>query len=257
MKQPAEWIWHNGDYEIKQLNECLTSRYEREVFVPPFWHIDDYCKNVKFIRKFKLERAERIYIRANGKFNVVLNNVRAPENAYMRNFQGYIDVEPGEYELLISVYNDEGIPAVFVNGDTIRSGSDFLTTSNDFRYTPAGCDGLFDPDCPPGKFVFRYENTPFRILQSGSGEILLDCGREMMGLICLDDCTGAGTVKIYYGESIAEAKDENNCELTDELLFPDTTRPAVAKAFRYVKLRSYGVNLSRLKILREYVPQAR
>ena len=257
MKQPAEWIWHNGDYEIKQLNECLTSRYEREVFVPPFWHIDDYCKNVKFLRKSKLERAERIYIRANGKFNVVLNNVRAPENAYMRNFQGYIDVEPGEYELLISVYNDEGIPAVFVNGDTIRSGSDFLTTSNDFRYTPAGCDGLFDPDCPPGKFVFRYENTPFRILQSGSGEILLDCGREMMGLICLDDCTGAGTVKIYYGESIAEAKDENNCELTDELLFPDTTRPAVAKAFRYVKLRSYGVNLSRLKILREYVPQAR
>lgn len=39
MSKKAEWIWNRGDYAIRLLNESLTSRYEREVFVPPFWHM--------------------------------------------------------------------------------------------------------------------------------------------------------------------------------------------------------------------------
>lgn len=115
MDRKAEWIWHNGDYEIRQLNACLTSRYEREVFVPPFWHTDDFCKNVKFIRRFTLSKPERLEIRANGKFNVIVNRIQAPENAYIREFQGFVDLRAGEYELIVSVYNEKEIPALYVN----------------------------------------------------------------------------------------------------------------------------------------------
>ena len=64
MSKKAEWIWNRGDYAIRLLNESLTSRYEREVFVPPFWHMDDFCKNVKFIKTFRLARSASAFWRA-------------------------------------------------------------------------------------------------------------------------------------------------------------------------------------------------
>lgn len=257
MDRKAEWIWHNGDYEIRQLNACLTSRYEREVFVPPFWHTDDFCKNVKFIRRFTLSKPERLQIRANGKFNVIVNRIQAPENAYIREFQGFVDLRAGEYELIVSVYNEKEIPALYVNGETVRSDEQFLTTSNDFRYSAAGCDGLTDPESPPGPFRFSYEEVDFDILQKDRNSLLLDCRREMMGVVNLESCEGKGLVHIWYGESLAEATDKENCELTDELDFPVQTRPEVGKAFRYVHLHGEGVDLTNLKVLREFVPQAR
>ena len=256
-KRQAEWIWYNGDYEIRQLNACLTSRYEREVFVPPFWHIDDFCKNVKFVKTFRLKKKERIRVLANGKFNIIVDRTDAPLNSYVRNYKGYLDLEEGEYKLTVSVYNETEIPALFVDGETVRSGPDFLVTSNDFRYVPAGCDGLTDPNCPPGKFRFSYQEVDFDVLFRNDKELFLDCKKEMMGLICLENCAGSGPVDIWYGESREEALDKENCELTDRLILPQKSRPDVSKAFRYVLLRAENADLSAVEILREFHPQAR
>ena len=257
MSKKAEWIWNRGDYAIRLLNESLTSRYEREVFVPPFWHMDDFCKNVKFIKTFRLARPERIRILASGKFNVIVDRTDDPKNAYVRDFKGYIDLDPGEYRMTVSVYNEAEIPALFVEGETVRSGEDFLVTTNDFNYAPAGCEGLTDPACPPGSFRYSYEETPYTLLPSAKGELLLDCGREMMGVVSFGDCTGEGEIRIFYGESEEEARDEENCELTDRVSFPSQTRPPLGKAFRYIKLRARGVELGGVKVFREFVPQPR
>lgn len=257
MKKQAEWIWYNGDYEIRQLNTCLTSRYEREVFVPPFWHIDDFCKNVKFIKSFTLEKKERIRILANGLFNVIVDKADDPKNCYVRNFPGYVDLEKGDYKLTVSVYNETEIPAIYVEGETVCSGPDFLVTSNDFHYLPAGFDGLTDPESPPGKFRFSYRQVDHDVIWKRGNELFLDCKKEMMGLVCLEDCEGAGTVEIWYGESREEALDKENCELTDVLHLPEKTRPTVSKAFRYLLLRGEKTDLSKVKVLCEYHPQER
>ena len=225
--------------------------------VPPFWHMDDFCKNVKFIKTFRLARPERIRILASGKFNVIVDRTDDPKNAYVRDFKGYIDLEPGEYRMTVSVYNEAEIPALFVDGETVRSGEDFLVTTNDFNYAPAGCEGLTDPACPPGSFRYSYEETPYTLLPSAKGELLLDCGREMMGVVSFEDCAGEGEIRIFYGESEEEARDEENCELTDCVSFPSQTRPPLGKAFRYIKLRAQGVELGGVKVFREFVPQPR
>lgn len=75
------------------------------------------------------------------------------------------------------------------------------------------------------------KEVDFDLLQKDRNSLLLDCRREMMGVVNLESCEGKGLVHIWYGESLAEATDKENCELTDELDFPVQTRPEVGKAF--------------------------
>lgn len=253
MKKTAQWIWYNGDYEIMQLNDCLTSRYERDVFIPPFWRMDDYYHNVKFVKEFSLEAAEEITILTTGRSNVIIDKKDAPENAPLRNFTGKVTLAAGSYILTVSVYNESGLPALYVDGRTLKSDGSFLVTCNDFRYVNAGCDGLTDPAQPPARFRFSYEKIKCKVLAHKEGSVMLDCGREMRVKLSFPG-QKKGTARIYYGESVEEALDTQNCELTDTLEFSKNTEVEIAKACRYLYVECPQEAEARMEVYRQYHP---
>ena len=51
-EQAAQWIWYPGDFEMMLLQRVMVNRYERDVYVPSFWRLDDFYKSVRFIREF-------------------------------------------------------------------------------------------------------------------------------------------------------------------------------------------------------------
>ncbi len=250
----AEWIWYFGDYELVQLNHCLTSRYEGDVFIPPFWRMDSPYANVKFVKEFSLSTPEEISVYANGKFNVIIDRIEAPANIPLRNFCGKVLLGAGNYRMTVSVYNESGLPALFVDGKTLKSDETFLVTCNDFGYVHAGCAGLTDPLSPPSYFRFCLEEISYEVLERGKGSMLVDCGAEMMAKLRFNGAS-SGTVHIYYGESEIEARAKGECELTDTLDLALHTETLIAKACRYILLECDSEEaLGRLKIFREYNP---
>lgn len=258
MSDRAEWIWHNGDYEIMQLNKCLTSRYEREVFVPPFWKMDDYYKNVKFTKEFEILEEQKVFITATGKFNIIVDVIGKEKNEYVRNFNGYINLTPNKYKITVSVYNDYGLPSVFIDSKTLKSNNTFLSTCNDFNHKPVGCDGLYNKKKPPAEFEFTYKEINYDILEHSKTSILIDCKKEMMGIVSLKGSIGSGNIKIIYGESLEEATDEIGAELTDILDYPKEKATKISKAFRYINIIAQdSITLGEPVVKCEYLPQKR
>src|SRR5690606_22080010 len=95
------------------------------------------------------------------------------------------------------------------------------------------------------------------------GHPFLDFGRETFGYLQFHNLKGAGSVNIYYGESIAEAISPGECYSLDR--FDATEAGSRAKdgiytledanAFRYVWIHAdAGVSWDRISMLYEYVP---
>ena len=254
----AEWIWYRNDYELMLANQCLTKRYERDVFVPPFWRMDYFHTNVKFIRQFSLKKEERIFIKANGKFNIIIDKIENPENKYVRDFNGFLNLSEGNYKLTVSVYNEQTIPCLFVDGETVKSNSDFTVTCNDFEYVKADRGGFYDKDKPPVKFDFLLENTEPVKKTYNDNELHLDFGRESVAFIAFSGVKGSGKANIYYGETEEESRDKENCELIDTVDLSNDCMTAIAKAYRYVTIDfSGGVTAEKVFSVKEYVAQKR
>ena len=71
--QAQTWIWYPGDYEIWLGNRMNNRRTERGAFFPPFWKTDSHYVVIEFSKQVDLERAENIFITAEGKYNVKLD----------------------------------------------------------------------------------------------------------------------------------------------------------------------------------------
>lgn len=252
----AQWIWYDGDYELMLLNQSLTQRYERDVFIPPFWRMDYFHTNVKFSYAFTLTEAEDITVLASGKFNIILDDVKNPTGAYVRGFNGVLHVEPGSYHMTVSVYNTQTVPALYVSGKTVFSGKDFSVTCNDFVHVQAGCCGFTDPNEPPTCFRYTYQPIEPVSEQVQGNTVHLDFGRETMAYLQLEGLA-EGRAYVYYGESEEESTDRENCEQTDVILLSESSRTPIAKAFRYVTVDFEGTAPQRVRAVREFVPQER
>ena len=59
----ATWIWYPGDFSLALFNKTMVKRYERDVPIPPFWRMDYFYPDVKFVKKVCLEKPESIQVR--------------------------------------------------------------------------------------------------------------------------------------------------------------------------------------------------
>ena len=50
-----------NDFEIETANKFMTNRYERDVFIPPFWELHSCYKNIKFIKNTELAESQTIH----------------------------------------------------------------------------------------------------------------------------------------------------------------------------------------------------
>lgn len=268
LAENATWIWYPADYEIWLGNDLQNRRTERGTFFPPFWKVDTHYPMVEFSTEVNPTEDETITILAEGKYNVKL------DGKFQQGMPSTMVIPAGKHQLNIKVFCLERVPALFVDGKTIRTGPGWKTTFEDKEwidesgkasdksgtvYLPAGSWNFNLPENAPSKFKLpTLPMSPVSSQRVGDG-LLVDFGKETFGFPFFHGLTGKGKLKIYYGESREEALDTKQCELLDELeveadasgefLLPNS------KAYRYLYVETEGeLNLGSVDMKYEFNP---
>jgi len=258
-EETSTWIWYPGDFEIWLGNIFNNRRTERGAMFPPFWKQDSHYVTVEFSKAFTLDKAETITIACEGQFNLML------DGKLQFGMPKTFTVPAGEHKLNLKVWNQATPPALFIDGDTIKTDSSWLVTYEDKLWIDengvAHGSGIYVPaahwdfnaiDTPPSAFhLQRKEQQPVATTNPDGypSGTLYDFGRETFGYLKFHGLQGDGTLHIYYGESREEALDTERCETLDVLECCESVATAElashisslsSKAFRYVFVVTEG-----------------
>jgi alpha-L-rhamnosidase len=264
----ATWIWYPGDFEVNLSNKMQNRRTERGTFFPPFWKMDSHYVLVEFHKEFNLSAPEEISIYTEGQYNVKVNG---------KMISGYpkkLNLAAGKQKINIKVYAQDKVPALYVDGKTVKTDKTWLATFEDKEwidetgkasdasgttYVNAGVWNFNSPENKPSQFKLAVKPQPAVSTAGSATSKLIDFGKVTFGFIKLHGLKGNGAIKIYYGESKEEALGVNTCETFD--IF-DINYPAkkdsvmeLSKAFRFVNIQlANGVTLDSTSMLYEYLP---
>lgn len=244
----ATWIWYPGDFSIALFNKTMLKRYERDLPIPPFWRMDYFYPDVKFIKEVEISQPEALFVKAEGLLSVQIDGV------YQYGVKSGVTVPAGKHLLCFWVYNNEKLPCLFVKGKTINTDNSWTASCNDHDDKKAESWNFDTVEKTPNDFALDTKIVyPVKKIQS-NGKTIYDFGREMMAYVNLSKIKGKGNINIFYGESLEEALDEENCELTD-CIFAENEKVVtpIAKAFRYLNIQS-EVEIGEISALFEYLP---
>ncbi|MFS0776893.1 amylo-alpha-1,6-glucosidase [Neobacillus sp. 3P2-tot-E-2] len=257
IKEQACWIWYPGDWEIYLNEQISVRRQTRGVIYPAFWRVDRHYSSVIYKYSYELEQPEEVSITADGSFALYLDG---RDNYRYNNPQMILPA--GKHEVRIAVYNNVGVPALFVKGENINSNSSWEVSCYDKRWHPAGSWGevLHDPTSSPSEFrLATVPQQPVSVERRSDGW-LVDFGKETFGYLQLKGIKGRSALSVYYGESREEAEDRENCVQLD-LVSKDTFQTsdytfAEARAFRFVQVvpDTSDFQLESISMLYEYLP---
>ena len=224
---------------------------------PPFWKQDSHYVTVEFSKEFGLDSEEEITIACEGRFNFAIDGkLQFPANRYV--------IPKGKHKLNIKVWNQATPPALFIDGNTIKTDSTWLTTYEDKLwidengvahgsgiYIPAAHWNFDSADTPPSAYhLEREELRPVCCVAIATNGTLYDFGKETFGYLKVKNLQG--TIHIYYGESREEALDKEHCETLDVL---SPLSPLSSKAFRYVYIeKDEGSSYDDVLMDYEYAP---
>lgn len=224
---------------------------------PAFWRLDRHYSNVSFRYTYDLQQEEQITITSEGTFSLFLDG---KDN--IRSNNSVITLPAGRHQIMVSVFNDAETPALLIEGTHVRTDSSWEVSSYQNDWLPAGSWTFDSPDNRPSKFRLAVTPQDPASAEIREGFMLLDFGKETFGYLRFHNLKGAGTVKVFYGESIAEALSTEECFSLDSF---EATEAAYkedgiytmedAKAFRYVWIHGApGVSWDHVSMLYEYVP---
>ena len=250
----AMWIWYPGDMEVWLHNIVSMRREERNRISPPFWKMDAAYEKVEFIKKVDLRDAETVIIKTEGEFVLQL------DGKYQFDVVDHLTIPAGQHTLSIEVANFSTVPALFVQGATIKTDSSWLVTQGrGITPVPAGYWNLVNPAQLPSQYkLATRELKPIKAEKKENGWVV-DFGKESFGYIILKNLRGQGTLTLYYGESLEEALSTDSCEVFDQYKVNQTngedfTAPE-SKAFRYVNIvMDKTVSADGVSSLYEYLP---
>jgi len=267
-RDQATWIWYPGDFEVNLSNKMQNRRTERGTFFPPFWKMDSHYVLVEFHKEFNLAEPEEIEIYAEGQYNVKING---------KMISGYpkkLKLDAGKQKIHIKVYSQAEVPAIYVQGKTIKTDNTWLATFEDKEwidetgkasdasgttYVSAGSWHFDNPNDKPSQFKLAVK-PQYAVKTEGSGKSrVVDFGKNTFGFIKLHGLKGNGTVKIYYGESKEESLAVNTCETFDIFDINISSKKDsvldLSKAFRFVNIQlDNQVALDSVSMLYEYLP---
>jgi hypothetical protein len=229
---------------------------------PPFWKQDSHWATVEFSTLVNLKKAETITIAAEGRYNFMLDGkLRFGEPQQF-------EIPAGEHKINIKVWNQATPPTLFVEGETIQTGSSWLATYEDKIwidengvahgsgiYVPAGCWNFNSIEQKPSEWqLARKRIKAVDIKKGNDGSLLVDFGKESMGYLVLEDIQGEGLVEIYYGESREEALDKEHCETLDKFEVSGSRfQVPESKAFRFIYIET-DVTIGKIAMDYEYLP---
>lgn len=263
----STWIWYPGDFEIWLSNKMQVRRTEREAVFPPLWRYYSPYPLVTFQTEVDIPEADEIKIFSEGPFQLLIDGVQ------MYGQPKTIKLPSGKHKISFKVYNQEVLPAIFIDGNYVKSNASWQVTNEDKLWidetgkaqqsgTPWVSVGSWNfnaPDKKPSEFQLATEPWEAKNIEKINGGELIDFGKETFGYIQIHGLKGSGKLALYYGESREEALDSETCETLDYLDF-DGSQPATytlkgSKAFRFVQVqKDYALQYDSISMLYEYLP---
>ncbi|MDR3651816.1 MAG: alpha-L-rhamnosidase C-terminal domain-containing protein [Paludibacter sp.] len=278
----AIWIWYPGDYEIWLANQMNNCRTERGAFFPHFWKMDSHYVLVEFSKKIDVGEAEEIEIAVEGTFNIKL------DGKLQFGMPKKFTLPTGKHSLNIKVWNQAAVPAIFVNGKTVKTDNSWKVTYEDKEWidesgkasdtsatiymAAEGWTNFDAADKLPSQYKLATEEHKAVTVTDVQGGQLIDFGKETFGFLRFHALSGKGKINMYYGESKEEAMDTEFCEtldqlsvdgnkVTDEALAITSSTEEIytlanSKAFRYVYVtKDASVDFKELNMLYEFKPE--
>lgn len=248
----GKWIWYPDDFEIELSASFMAKRFERDVFIPPFWKQYSCYRNVKFCKEVELAQAETIFVQTEGQFNLEL------DGKYVYRFNGSMQIPAGKHRLVVSVYNAHGLPALKIDGEHYATDESWQVTCNDHAYKAAAFNDvlIYGENTPNNVHLPVRQLAPVAVYEK-DGKTVYDFGKELFAFLSFEGVeTQQDLLGIFYGESEEEALCESECELIDEIAVSSgKARTGNAKAFRYIT--TDATNISSVIAEAEYLPLAR
>lgn len=253
-RKQATWIWYPGDFEVWLHREVCLRREERGNVYPPFYRLDSPYVSLKFQHIYTIAEAEEVTIAAQGRYNVMIDGRMVPSDT------GKLLLPEGTHTFIVSVVNESGLPALFVQGSTIATDRSWNVASGNWSWVKPGSWKFHSAEEGPSLYrLSTMREEAAEITQKNDGSLLADFGKETFGYMQLHGLEGEGQVTLYYGESLEEALSESHCETFDRIAIaagasPDYTHDK-SKAFRYVNIvPEQGVAVGGVSMLYEYLP---
>lgn len=251
----AEWICFPDDFEIMLFNKSNAMRYERDVRVFPLCKRAEISATVCFYKEFVLTEENVIDIFYDGDAQV-----RADGGQYEYGFNGKLVLPAGKHSLSVALFCEDGrLPALFVKSKELQSDGSWFCTDGANKFFPAGCTGIYSPEVSPNNFALPRRKISYSVKEC-DGAYFYDCGKEVVAAVKFFGVKGNGDIIIYYGESVEEALDSDNCETLDILAAAGREEicTPVPKGFRYFSVkRSGSAAFSSMEVFEEYTPRER
>ncbi|MBP1993914.1 alpha-L-rhamnosidase-related protein [Paenibacillus eucommiae] len=208
----AAWIWYPGDFELWLHKEVSIRRDERGSVIPPFWRLDSHTANVKFRKDYDLEQEEEVSLYVEGVYNIAL------DSRYIYGNPETFTLPAGKHHLIISVFAETVVPAIFLQGKTLSTDNTWTVSTNNHK-SPQAASWIFDtPTYKPSTYRLATEEIrPLTVEKLSHTATLLDFGKETFGYVQFHELQGSGKVSLYYGESREEALATEQCETLDEV----------------------------------------
>ncbi len=250
----AQWIWYPGDFEFFLGLKVASSRTERGMVIVPNWRVESFYHNVRFEKKFYLEKDTYIKIHSTGTQSVTM------DLDWYSHYDPAVGVfvPKGEHIIWVHVFNKEELPSIYIDCPGLETDGSWEVTCDHVNRKSVGCWNFTNAKEPPTSFRLATEPIePEKIITLEDG-VLYDFGRETMGFVKGYELSGSGTVLIYYGESREEALDTKECCIFERVKVEEGSGSfyvSRSQAFRYLYIPKVpGLSIGHLSADYEYLP---
>ncbi|MBR1870980.1 MAG: alpha-rhamnosidase [Kiritimatiellae bacterium] len=253
----AQWIWYPGDREIALGSEVQMRRIEKGEPDCVIWPEYSPWRQVTFGCGVYLEKPETVRVDVEGDAYIFTSI----DDQKLAVKDGKMTLPAGGYWLSARVYNAVRAPAIRIEGEHVNTDPGWKVRWS----TCDQSDAAFAPDCiapdeKPSAFRMALERRTPVWQKSDADGIIADFGRETFGFVILKNVTGAGKVRIVYGESLEEANAGEDVDVWEALPLAAAAehRLAVSRAFRYIRVTPLegDVQVGGLEMEYEYLPLA-
>lgn len=213
------WIWYPGDMDLWTGNRVNNLRTENGGMWPAFWRADSHWQNVEFSKTFNIDKDEEIEIATEGKFSVKI------DKWFVFGMPSKVTIPKGKHTVRITVSNLLSPPCLWVNGNTVKTDdtwkvSNFAVTERPDTWYDMTGKPMFDAqEKRPSQYRLPTTDVSPSLKQQKDDELFVDFGRESIGYLRLNGVKGNGMVRVWYGESPAEARDKKWAYLQDRVQF--------------------------------------
>ena len=264
----AVWIWYPGDFELYHGMLQNFQREERGYGWPAYWKMDDWRKNIRFFRTYRVNEPTSFVVYGRG-----VGHVKVNEKKYA--FGQPVALKKGEHLIEVFIGNRTGLPCIYAEeipaaehagieheaavpggakdspaGDRICSDSTWM--ADDFlESVPVGTSSLYtEKEQDPNELYYEEETVqPVSVQDAGGAGALCDFGRMLNGRPVVRfveparqaDCktsfvesAAKDDFMVCYGESDTEALAVENCYYKEEHASQD--KKLRRRAFRYIFL---------------------